>query len=149
MAEALARHFDDECIEPFSAGLKPLGSIPPFTLEALAEVGIPTGGLYSKGLSEVWLHQMDYLVDLTTTRAGRRMPHAFSGKVISYPVRDPFGHDLEAFRQAREKIGLYVCRELPRLVCWQKRFWCLHPKGLLEALRNTPKPQPPSAKDVL
>jgi protein-tyrosine-phosphatase len=141
MAEALARHFADECIEPFSAGFKPLGSIPPFTLEALAEVGISTGGLYSKGLSEVWLHQMDYLVDLTTTRAGRRMVHAFSGKVLSYPVRDPFGHDLEAFRQAREKIGLYVSRELPRLVCWKKRFWWLHPKGLLEALRNTPKPQ--------
>lgn len=129
MAEALARHFERGRFEPFSAGLAPLGFIPPFTLEALKEAGISTVGLYSKGLSEVRLHQMDYIVDLTRRKAAHRMLTSFSGKLISYPVSDPFGHDLETFRLTREKLALFVSKELPLFVC--KKPWWLRPGGCL------------------
>ena len=43
MAEALARHFWNDGMEARSAGLDPLGYVPPLTLEVLNEAGVPTG----------------------------------------------------------------------------------------------------------
>lgn len=123
MAEALAHHFDRGCFEPLSAGVDPLEYIPPFTLEVLHEAGISTVGLYSKSLSEIRLHRIDYVVDLTEHKVARRVESSFSGKVISYPVRDPFGHDLETFRAVREELALFVREELPGLVCKGNRQW--------------------------
>ncbi len=136
MAEALARHFAVECMEARSAGLSPLGSIPPFTLEALEEAGISTAGLYSKPLSEVRLQEIDYLVDLTMRHAAKRMVPNFSGKMISYPVTDPFGRDLETYRRVREHLASFVGEELPRFVRKDQKFWWLHPKRLLVSLRS-------------
>jgi len=116
MAEALARHFWGNGMEACSAGLDPLGHIPSNTLEALNEAGISTDGLYSKGLSEVPLNDIDYLVNLTHFQVDSLIPHAFSGKLISCPVRDPFGHSIESFRQARGELERLVRQELPGLI---------------------------------
>ena len=91
MAEALARHFWGNGMETRSAGLVPLGHIPSFTLEVLKEAGISTDGLYSKGLYEAGIDDIDYMVNLTELRVAPLIPPGFSGKLISYPVRDPFG----------------------------------------------------------
>ena len=136
MAEALARQFAGECMEACSAGMVPLGYIPPLTLEALEEVGVSTVGLHSKGLYEVRLQKIDYIVDLTMRKVVRHMPSSFSGKMLSYPVPDPFGRDLEAFRRARERITSFACRELPRFICKDNRFWWLRPKRLLASFRQ-------------
>jgi protein-tyrosine-phosphatase len=113
MAEALARHFWGNGVEVGSAGLAPLGYIPSFTLEVLNEAGISTDGLYSKGLSEVPLSDIDYLVNLTEFKVDSLIPASFSGKLIYCPVRDPFGRDIESFREAREKLEWLVRQKLP------------------------------------
>ena len=77
MAEALARYFWGNGMEACSAGLNPLGYIPSDTLEALSEAGISTDGLYSKGLSEVPLGDIDYLVNLTHFEVASFIPPPF------------------------------------------------------------------------
>jgi hypothetical protein len=72
-------------------------------------------------------------------KAARHLPPSFSGKIISYPVTDPFGRDLETYRQVREHLASFVGEELPRFVCKDRKFWWLHPKRLLATLRSVPE----------
>jgi len=116
MAEALARHFWGEGMEACSAGLMPLGYIPSETLEALREAGISTVGLYSKGLSEAPLGDIDYLVNLTHFEVASFIPPAFSGKLIFCPVQDPFGQGIESYRKVREELKWLVRQKLPELI---------------------------------
>lgn len=120
LAEALARHFWGDDLEAASAGLVPLEFITPYTLVALAEAGIPADGLFSKGLSDVRLEDMDYLVNLTGLELGGKLPPSFSGKLISHYVRDPYGEGLEAFRNARIELEWLVKVKLPELIAAKK-----------------------------
>ena len=121
MAEALARHFRGNGMEARSAGLVPLGHIPSFTLEVLREAGISTDGLYSKGLSEAGIDDIDYLVNLTELKVAPLIPPGFSGKLIYYPVRDPFGQNIESYREAREELEWLVREKLPDLIAAQDK----------------------------
>ncbi len=118
MAEALARHFWKEGILAVagSAGIAPLGYIPYNTLEALNHAGISTDGLYSKGLSEFSLKQIDYIVNLTPFNVRPFIPPSFSGKLIFCPTTDPFGGNIESFRKAIEDIENLVRKKLPELI---------------------------------
>ena len=116
MAEALACRFWGNGMEARSAGLAPLGHIPPLTLEVLNEAGIPTDGLYSKGLHDVRLDDIDYLVNLTGLDIDRLIPPSFSGTLLSYRVRDPFGRDIQSYRETREELDWLVREELPEII---------------------------------
>jgi arsenate reductase len=116
LAEALARHFRGDDLEACSAGLVPLGHIARHTLEALMEAGISSAGLRSKGLSDVPLEEVDYLVNLTDLKIGDMIPPSFSGNLISYYVRDPYGEGVDAFRKARDNLEWLVRKKLPRLI---------------------------------
>lgn len=116
LAEALARHFRGNELDVSSAGLVPLGHITPHTLEALREAGISSSGLYSKGLPDVRLEDVDYLVNLTELKVEGMIPRSFSGKLISYYVRDPYGRGLDAFRKARDELERLVREKLQRLM---------------------------------
>ncbi len=74
MAEALARHFWGTALAPASGGLNPLGVVAPETLEVLAEIGVATTGLRSKGLDEIDLADCRLVVNLTHHSLGSRMP---------------------------------------------------------------------------
>jgi len=121
MAEALARHFWGNEMETRSAGLFPLGHIPSFTLEVLNEAGIATDGLHSKGFSEAGIDDIDYLINLTELGVAPLIPPGFSGKLISYPVRDPFGQNIESYREVREELEWLVRERLPGLIAAQKK----------------------------
>ncbi len=116
MAEAMARHFWGNGVEALSAGLSPLGHIPPKTLEVLNEAEISTDGLYSKGLASVRLDDIDYLVNLAGLDLDRLIPPSFSGKLINSWVADPFGQDIEAYRDARKELEWLVKEKLPRII---------------------------------
>jgi protein-tyrosine-phosphatase len=103
-------------MEACSAGLFPLGHIPPLTLEVLNEAGIPTDGLYSKGLTGLGFDDIDYLVNLSGLDLDRLIPPSFSGKLITNWVPDPFGEDIEAYRNARKELEWLVKEKLPRII---------------------------------
>lgn len=113
MAEALARHFFPGAVKVGSAGINPLGYIAEETLTVLAEAGIATAGLWSKGLTEINLAEFPLLVNLTSYSLEAHLPRPFHARVVRHPVPDPFGKPLQAYREAREAIRRFVTGDLP------------------------------------
>lgn len=113
MAEALAKHHWINTLKVASAGLSALGYIPKETICVLEEIGIPTEGLYSKGLDEVELEEVDLVLDLAAYPLENLVPPTFEGRVIHWYVRDPFQESLDAYRQTRNAIEWLVTEKLP------------------------------------
>ena len=113
MAEALARQLLPASWAIASAGLQPLGFVAPETLEVLAEEGISTEGLRSKGLNELNSREFPLLVNLTNSPLESLLPGFFSGRIIQFPVPDPYGDSLKVYRQARDLIRRFILEELP------------------------------------
>ena len=116
MAEALANHHLGVKLEVASAGLSALGYIPGATIEVLREIGIPTHGLYSKGISELEIDGFQLILDLASYPLEDILPPSFTGKVIHWYVRDPFQESLDAFRQTRNAIEWLVTEKLPEWI---------------------------------
>jgi protein-tyrosine-phosphatase len=113
MAEALARQVLPGAINIGSAGLSPLGYVMEETLQVLKEIGIVTDGLWSKGLADVYLADFSALVNLTAHSLDLHLPRHAPGRVISYPVADPFGGTVAMYREARDNIRRFVTVDLP------------------------------------
>jgi arsenate reductase len=112
MAEALARHRCGDRWAAASAGLNPLGFVAPETLEALAEVGVSTAGLHSKGLEEFDLAEYRLLVNLSGYSLKGRIPPTLTPRLIHRPVPDPYGGSLTMYRRSREAIVQVIIQEL-------------------------------------
>ena len=121
LAEAIARHYRPDDMRACSAGLFPLGHITAHTIEALREVGISADGLYSKGLYDIRLDDVDYMVNLTDMKVAGLIPAAFTGKLISCYVPDPYGHGIDSFRAARDELLRLVKEKLPGLITGEFR----------------------------
>lgn len=114
MAEALARHRCGDRWEAASAGLNPLGFVAPETLQVLAEMGVSTVGLHSKGLAEFDPAEYRLLVNLTDHSLKGRISPDFVSRVIPRPVPDPFGGSLDLYRRSRDLIDRVIMGELCR-----------------------------------
>jgi protein-tyrosine-phosphatase len=114
MAEAIARHRCGDRWEAASAGLSPLGFVAPETLVVLAEMGVDTAGLRSKGLRAFDLTEFRLLVNLTDYPLPGRLPPDSTVPVLQRPVPDPYGGSLEEYRWSRDAITQMVIRELCR-----------------------------------
>ncbi len=112
MAEALTRHLCGERWEAASAGLNPLGWVAPETKAVLAEMGVDTDGLRSKGFSEINLQDYCLFINLTDHSLKRVLPPASAARVIQRPMPDPFGGSLEEYRRSLEAIKHLILREL-------------------------------------
>lgn len=112
MAEALTRHLCGERWEAASAGLNPLGWVASETTAVLAEIGVATKGLRSKGLTELNLHDYDLLVNLSGHSLQRVIPPGLLNRLVQRPVQDPFGDSLEEYRLSLDAIKELILREL-------------------------------------
>jgi arsenate reductase (thioredoxin) len=102
MAEAIARHAASDVIEATSAGITPLGQVADLTHAILAEKGIESSGLESKGLrAATRLHQPDLIVNMS----GMRGKSIFYDRMVEdWDVEDPYGDDLATYRRICEDI---------------------------------------------
>ena len=116
MAEALARQFFPDSVSIGSAGINPLGYVAEETLHVLAESGVATEGLWSKGLTDIDCASFSVLVNLTSYSLTAVLPRDCRGRIIRHPVADPFGRSLEAYRQAREAIRRFITEDLPEIL---------------------------------
>jgi len=112
MAEALTRHLCGQRWEAASAGLKPLGWVASETKAVLAEIGVDTAGLRSKGLSELYLQDYHLLINLSEHSLQRVIPPDCRDRVMQRPVQDPFGGSLEEYRLSLDAIKELILREL-------------------------------------
>jgi len=103
MAEALANDRGAGKVQAFSAGSNPLGVISQGTHEVLREKGITLEGRSSKGLQDVPLSEMDVVVEMGYG-VTCPVPADFKGRLIQWNIPDPFGLDLDHFRDVRDLI---------------------------------------------
>ncbi len=89
MAEAWARHLKSDCLDVYSAGIKPAGVVSGRTRDFMAEVGVDMSDHYSKGLDEWVGIEFDYVVALSEEVAECCPAFPESTRVICYPTPDP------------------------------------------------------------
>jgi arsenate reductase (thioredoxin) len=104
LAEALARHFHPDVLEPVSAGVTPLGYVVEETLQVLREHDIATEGLYSKGLREIDLQACQLIINLTQYPLEWHLPAPCLPRLVRRWVKDPFGLGIPAFRETRDLL---------------------------------------------
>ncbi len=107
MAEALANRLGQKRVRAWSAGSRPLGIILPETQEVLREKGIRLDGHWSKGLKDVPVAEMDFVVGMGC-EVTCPVPTGFKGRVIEWSIPDPYDRDLEFFRNVRDLIERHV-----------------------------------------
>ena len=70
----------------------------------MADRGIDISGHTSKGLNDVPLGEMAYVVSLSSRQAASFCPPSFAGKTIDCPIDDPIGRSFDFFVIARDQI---------------------------------------------
>ena len=93
LAEALLRHIGGERFAAASAGYHMLPEIDPQALTLLADEGIPTDGLHTKGWNEFFASPRSILVDIIITLSEEARAHCpqWPGDPVRvhWPVDDP------------------------------------------------------------
>jgi protein-tyrosine-phosphatase len=107
MAEAIARHSASDVIEPSSAGLVPFGQIPSTTLTVLRERGFSTDGQTSKPLRPEDMSEADIVINMTG-HSGATIFTEPATQVEDWDVGDPYGFNLEVYREIRDQIEARV-----------------------------------------
>ncbi len=97
MGEAIARKEAADVIQPFSAGLHPLGMIPELTLKTLEANGYSGEGLASKALRDFSGAGIDLVVDMSGL--GRQDAFADFQNVEEWEVTDPYGGNAATYQK--------------------------------------------------
>lgn len=113
MAEAIARREARDIIEPYSAGLIPLGKIPELTFEALLQNGYSAQGLSSKPIDKELWNSVDLVINLS----GKFKENTWHDhrKVEDWRVDDPFLGTPTDYQKALSEIETRVRKLAARL----------------------------------
>ena len=125
IAEALLNSMGNGRFKAYSAGSQPSGSVQPLAAELIAQLGVPTGSLRSKGWDEFAgpdAPEMDLVITVCDNAAGEACP-VWPGHpaVAHWGVPDPAltPRDRQAFRNAwltlRRRIELLLALPLDKL----------------------------------
>jgi arsenate reductase len=113
IAEGWARHLKGDVIEPYSAGIHPIG-VNPRAIKVMAEAGVDISAQKSEHIDELPGIDFDYVITLCDN--AREHCPVFGGraKVIHKPFDDPYfasGSEeqiLTTFRKVRDDIRTFV-----------------------------------------
>ncbi len=105
MAEGFARALGGNSVEVYSAGTNHTGLVSAEAIAVMDEKGIDISDQYSKGLEDVPLTEMDYIVSMANRSANELCPPSFQGERIDWRVEDPIGGSKDAFRIIRDDLG--------------------------------------------
>ncbi|MBA7658566.1 Arsenate reductase [subsurface metagenome] len=120
IAEAWARHLKSDVIEPYSAGIRPIG-VSSRTIKVMAEAGVDISGHTSKGVDELVGIDFDYVV--TVCDNARQQCPMFPGRTkhVHKSFDDPYfatGSEEEimaVFRRVRDEIKTFI-ETLPEIL---------------------------------
>lgn len=102
MAESIARRDAADVIEPYSAGLSPLGYLPDLTKQTLTKNGYSIESLDSTPItSSLW-----DAADIVVNMSGVAKERAFVDwrKVEDWKVQDPYGNDPGLYQTVYKEI---------------------------------------------
>ncbi len=108
MAEGFARHAGGGFVEPYSAGVRHTGMVSEEAVQVMREKEIDIHRHFSKGLSDVPLEEMDYIVNMSGFPNESVCPVSLGGRVITWQVNDPLGGSIDRFRKIRDEIETKV-----------------------------------------
>ena len=108
MAEGFANYYGKGWIEGYSAGIHPLGYLPPETIAVMKEKGVDVSRQQSKSIETVSLDLMDYVVTLEAALANRIPLPTRRIVGVSWHVPDPITRPLDDYRRARDQIEAKV-----------------------------------------
>jgi arsenate reductase (thioredoxin) len=107
MAEGFANYYGNHLLEASSAGSRPAGIIQPETIQIMQESGIDVSKQSSKGLRDVKLEWMDWVIVLDVSLAGIRLPSPKT-RQLNWFVADPIGRPMNVYRTVRDEIQVKV-----------------------------------------
>ncbi|MFC1781545.1 arsenate reductase ArsC [Planctomycetota bacterium] len=113
MAEGWANHLKSDCIDAYSAGVRPIG-VSPRAIKTMAEAGVDISTHTSKHIDALSMIDFDYVITLCDN-AAKNCP-VIHGKVniIHKPFRDPYfatGSEeriSREFSKTRDKIKVFI-----------------------------------------
>jgi protein-tyrosine-phosphatase len=105
MAEAFARVYGRDVMDPQSAGLTPAVIIAPLTRQILSEKNVTVGDQFPKGLDMVARLPFDIVVNMSGAKVA--LPGA---RLIEWPVVDPIGQRDDVYRAVAQRIEDLVMR---------------------------------------
>ena len=111
MAEALARKYGSEEIEPSGAGLSAAMNVPLLTRSTLMEKNVDLGDHIPRRFSDMDLKKYDLIVNIS----GEKLPSNLGVPVETWDVKDPMGGGPEEFRRAMEDLEMLVMRLILRI----------------------------------
>ena len=112
MAQGFAEVFGGEKVEVYSAGSHPSSQIDPLVIEVMKEKGINLSSKQPKGLNDLPLVEMDYLV---TMGCEETCPAILAKKIIEWDIPDPKGKSINVFREVRNIIEEKVKKLLEKI----------------------------------
>lgn len=112
IAEGLSKRLGKGLYEAYSAGTSPLGRICRGVEECMQRRGIDISDQYSKGLDEIPLGEMDFVITMGCCSAESICPVIFSGKKIDWNIPDPYGLRKDQFEKVfaliEEKLKVFI-----------------------------------------
>jgi protein-tyrosine-phosphatase len=113
MAESIARHDADDVIEPFSAGLSPLGFLPALTTQTLIANEYPIDDLISTPITDDVWDAADIVINMSGVPKERAFPD--HQKVEDWDVQDPYGGDPALYQNTYDDIRRRIALLAERL----------------------------------
>jgi len=115
MAEAIARGMAGRWLQVYSAGLRPTGTVAPLARRTVRWLGHSPNGLTSKGLEDVPLREMDFIVSLMGPQGLLELPGDVSAEKIVWMIRDPYGEDEAMYRRTGRALEDRIRRLLDEI----------------------------------
>ncbi|HEU0007899.1 MAG TPA: arsenate reductase ArsC [Terriglobia bacterium] len=110
MAEGFVNHYGKGWLAAYSAGSKPAGIIMQNTIEVMREKGIDISHQQSKGIAEINLLLMHWIVILEETLESFIPRGSVEAEILHWFVPDPVGEPIDTYRKVRDEIEARVLR---------------------------------------
>lgn len=114
IAEGWARTLKSDCIDVYSAGVRPVTRISSRAVRAMQEVGVDISKQWPKSIDAWPGLTFDYVITLCDYAHEACPPFDPATRVVHHPVPDPSGligpdeQVMLAFRKVREMLRLYI-----------------------------------------
>ena len=112
IAEGLSKVYGKDLYKAFSAGLYPLRMISNGVYEVMNDKGIDISDQYSKGLDEIPIDEMDFVISMGSFPADSVCPAYFSGTKIDWDIPDPYGAGIDEY----EKVTNIIENKLKKFI---------------------------------
>jgi arsenate reductase len=89
MAEALARLYYGEVLDPVSAGSRPSGFVHPMAIQAMEELGADMSSVQSKSADEFLNEAFDVVVTVCDSAAADCPVWPYARRIEHWPIEDP------------------------------------------------------------